>query len=161
MHRTVLQLMQMMLFLSLITIIVWSSISNISFQFDFEFLCSIFEDQQVPKKKNQKIDRQSKKLSDSETSLCPSYDGSYHNNRNDIKNKKTRDPGDITFGYKNEVYDLETDRISLDSNDPQYQQISRILPLKHFSPRLDLINTNESVSTMYNLIKHIKSLKLY
>ena len=85
------------------------------------------------KKKKQKLRR----LSETEDSLTAAYDENYQDN-GAVKNGKC--------ALKNKGYDKDTDRLSLDSNDPQYQDISKMLPLRSFSPRLDLVNTKESVS---------------
>ena len=89
------------------------------------FRFSIFEDQQVSKKKKQKLRR----LSETEDSLTPAYDENYHDN-GAVNNGK--------FAFKNKGYDKDTDRLSLDSNDPQCQDISKMLPLQSFSSEIGL-----------------------
>ena len=99
----------------------------------------------MPSKNKQKLRRLNGQISESEVSFSPIYDEKYHDN-GAAKNGKIRSSGDVKFAYSNKAYDQDIDRISLDSNDPQYQDISKMLPLQSFSPRLDLVNTKESVS---------------
>ena len=101
----------------------------------------------MPSKKKRRLNDP---ISESEVSFSPAYDENYHDN-GAAKNGKIRSPNDVTFSYSNKAYDKDIDRISLDSNDHQYQDISKMLPLQSFSPRLDLVDTKECVSDQYFL----------